>query len=614
MSTPIKIGALVLLAAVGLGLWVWNMAHVPALVNDDAFIFMRYAVNWVDHGILAWNREAVGGDGFTSFAYQVLAAFAYRLAGDPVSALWYVSALLSAATVLLTLLLPLAGGLGDSPRPRATMLAAFAATCVSSALSPQFVYFTQSLMETSLVAVAVCLASWGAASLLTDTPAGRWRGVIAGLALGSLALVRPEGLIVAAVVWVLLALRLVGSGSRSSLFRGLFADVDTRSAGPLAAGLLAAGLIAGTFYVWHLVRYHHPFPNPVYVKTAGVQGSSIRRGVEYLWQGPAAGSLPLGATRSTASSPAERVDRRTVHAAINPDGSPLPHLALLSLLPIVWCLSVPGAVFSGPRDALFLRHFLLIPTGWLMLVVVAGGDASHSGWRFVTPLLPVLTMAAVLGVRWIRSPAAAWVLFGMLALVGLRVVVVSFDRPKLCGIAASACGIEAIRGWPSSLERYDWDVTNSWQDGRLARALEASFGPDAVVGQADFLRIGAHLPDLKIADLSGLTDPELAHSQHGPEIRLFTSDLLMDVRPEVFLYGYRFVSEHDLAGFHLGDPGVSQLLYPWPPKGSSEGLRKLVNDYAGASVGLPDGTFFNFLVLREAVPAMTSREQIAVGE
>jgi len=613
-SRVLTLCAVGLLAAVSLGLWAWNLAHVPTLVNDDAFIYLRYAANWVDHGILAWNRGAVGGDGFTSFLYQVLVALTYRLGGhDVLSAAWYLSMTMGAVTVLLTLLLPFAVKPSAGSRTAATMGAAFASVCVSGALNPQLAYFTHSLMETTLVAFVVCAGSWAAAYLLTAGPRSRVLSILAGGTLGLLAMVRPEGLIVSLVVSMLIAVRALAARRPASALEPLFAPVERRRPGALALGLLAALLITGTYYSWHLERYHHPFPNPVYVKTAGVQGTSIRRGVQYMLRGPVGGTLPRGATRMTATSPAEHVDSTTVHAAITPDRSRLPSLALLALLPVLWLITSFERLFANRREAMMARHFLLVPTGWFLLVLIAGGDILHSGWRFVTPLLPALTVAVVVSVRLVKPATVAWLLGGVLAVLCARTVAVSFERPGLCHDAASACGSAAMRSWPPSLQDYEWDVSNAWQDNRLAAAIRHSFPTDAVIGQADFLRIGALLPEFEIADLSGLTDTELAHSIHNPQLRVFSSDVLVRVRPDIYIYGYRFISNESLATHHLEDPAVGRLLVPWPPRGSPGATQRLLALYRGASVALPDGTFFNFLVLRSAVPRMTSRRHIALG-
>jgi hypothetical protein len=611
--TRTKIVALPL-GAVALGLWLWNLAHVPALVNDDAFVYLRYAVNWVDHGVLAWNRAGGSGDGFTSFAWQALAALAYRITrGDPLAALGYVAAAASAATVLATVWLPLTAGFETSPRPRTTIAAAFAASAVSAALNPQFAFYTHSLMESGLVALAVCLASWAAARLVAGPPASAARAALDGGLVGALALVRPEGLLVAAVLCALLALRLACAGLSAEPIRTLLPALEPRARAALAAAFVTASLVAGSYFTWHLARYGHPLPNPVYVKTSGVSAVSIAQGLRYLVRGPQGGTLPMAHVRSTATTPAEPVPGETVHAAVTPDRNPVSSWTLLALVPLLWLISFQGPSFFTPHDARFLVGFLLVPTGWLALVVLAGGDPPHSGWRFVTPLLPAVTLAAVLAIRSSRLPAAAGLLTAILALLLARTAYVALDRPQRCMQAASACGVEAIRRWPPSLADYSWDVSNSWFDRRVAEALGASFPPSAVIGQSDFLRIGAHLPEYAIADLSGLTDAELAHAPHPADVRLFSSDLLVARRPDVYIYGYRFISDRNLARYRLDDPAVGDLLYPWPPEGSAQGFQEMVRLYAGASVRFPNGTWFNFLVLRQAVGSMTSREHVEVG-
>ncbi len=585
--------------------WAWNLTQVPMLANDDAFVFVRYARHWVEHGCLEWNACERGTDGYTSLLHLLLLSGAHGLLrGDPVSAAWWVC--LGASTLSLAgmpALPALWARRRGQPWPAALLAGALASLPVA-ALSPRFAYWTHSLMDAATLPLSLLGASLASATLCCARE-GRLRFAWAGVALGLFAWARPEALLVGWVILGLAALRLAPDPLR----RRTGLAPATGVARPLAAGLLIAGLLSGGYFGWHLLRYGHAFPNPVYVKTSGPGPEKAIEGLAYLLRGPGSGNLPTGLVRPDG----RRVTAGPVHATLSPERPAAIHLALLALWPLGWAATGLRGFWAEPAAAARLRAFLLPSTGMLGLLVLAGGDSFYAGWRMPTPLLPALLLAPALALPALRRPArlAVWALLLLLALPGLAALP---RRPSLCRASGAACGLEALASWPTTLESYAWDHTHAHQDVQVARALAATFPPDTLVGQSDFLRIGAHLEN-PILDLSGLVNAELAHAPHPPKVSLFQLDLVWRTQPELFFLWWGFVSERSLAETGLAEEGRHQVLRPAERRYTPtlrRRLRRLSRDYLGASVRLEDGRFFNFLVHRAAVAKMRTRELVSV--
>ncbi len=164
---------------------LWYLRPTPLeFPMDDTYIHFVYARNLVEHGHLMFNAPGESGVGSTSLLWVLLLAAGYRLGLSlhlTAKALG-IAALVATGMLLFHLLRPKAGwGLS-------------LACSLLTALSGSLLWFALSGMET------VLFLAVGLTALLLYRQA-RW--VWLGVALGLLALVRPEGLALAVVIGLL---------------------------------------------------------------------------------------------------------------------------------------------------------------------------------------------------------------------------------------------------------------------------------------------------------------------------------------------------------------------------------------------------------------------------
>ena len=93
------------------------------------------------------------------------------------------------------------------------------------------------------------------------------RGALLGAVLALATLTRPEGALVAAVVWLVLAAQLVRTGP---------------GRGALIAIVGVASSIVGAHLAWRYSYYGYPLPNTFYLKSSGDAGVMRERGLSYL--------------------------------------------------------------------------------------------------------------------------------------------------------------------------------------------------------------------------------------------------------------------------------------------------------------------------------------------
>jgi hypothetical protein len=611
MTRAWRVVAIVAAVALLLCAWLVNLALAPHATLDDGYIYVRYAMNWVDHGELAWNVGERGADGFTSFAFQALSALAYLIhRADPVAAVCGAGMLAATAVVVASVALPMARAPGDRfvVVSAAAALAAFA----TSAFSPQFAYWSTTLMDAPLVALSVVLASSGAPALFArDTPT--WKSFLGGLSLALLFVTRPEGMLVSLVV-VTLALGL----GLAEHFRGARSRLRA-----IVPGLLAFALPSASYFIWHRVEFGHAFPNPVYVKTSvAFSWGALSDGLEYWFNGPSGGLTPNSLVLHGAREFPDFARGPVVRAAINPLGSSWPATIGILLIPLLWIATWRESLFRAPRLARELRVALLVPFGMTALVLLAGGDLLFTGWRMLIPLLPAVGVAIARAAGELRH----WPLVALMLLLSgaaaTSMGVASSERPRRCTAATDGCGMTALRRLPTASLDATWDTTSPAEDRECATAISDAFPPSIVVGQSDYMRISRWLRG-RIIDLSGLVNADLAHARHDPSPSLFSIGDLLAARPDVYFYGWTFVSPNDLAATRLDDPRVARVFAPllpwrvsspWPPTGASRrDVKMLAAAYAGASVRLSSGLYCNFLVHRSAAGAMRASSRIEVG-
>lgn len=243
--------ALTLALALSLGGALW----VRGWMLDDAFIFFRYAENWVAGAGPVFNAGEPPVEGYTSFLWLSLLAIGHALGGDLVS----VSLILGYTCALATVLLCAA-----APRFWPALPAA-AGPCAAVLLAScgAFLPWAQSGMETSLHALLLCVL---AVTHLVAIQAGRslaW-SLAEGLLMALLAMNRPDGLLAVAV----LGLHRLGCARRLG-WRGV-------------VGLSSVFLLVfGSYYLWRYTYYGYPFPNTYYVKVGG-GSAQVWRGLGYV--------------------------------------------------------------------------------------------------------------------------------------------------------------------------------------------------------------------------------------------------------------------------------------------------------------------------------------------
>ena len=209
----------------------------PDHAVDDAWISFRVARNLVEHGALTYNLDAPPVEGMTNLLWTLLSALWVWLPVDP---------LLPARAVGAALHLGAVGLLAHVAGEEAGERAAWGAGLLSAATGST-AFYAMSGLETPLYTFLFVLA-------LARLQAGA--RVSAGLALGALAMTRPEGVMT------------------GGLLIGLLALADRRAA--LAVGLPFAGLVGGT-ELFRLAYYGAWIPNTFHAKAPQVAG-----GLDYL--------------------------------------------------------------------------------------------------------------------------------------------------------------------------------------------------------------------------------------------------------------------------------------------------------------------------------------------
>ena len=597
--------AVVLLCA-----WIANLALAPHITADDGCIYVRYAMNWVDHGELAWNVGARGTDGFTSIAFQVLSALAYLIhRSDPVSAVCSAGLLAATATVVISVVFPVVRAGRDRLAVAGGM--AFLCAIATSALVPQFAYWSTALLDAPLVALSVLLASVGAPALFGRalTPS---RAVLAGLALALLFTTRPEGHAGRARRRVSRA-RQCRAGPRSR--RLVPCPVSRRRRSRLRSTGLLVSCVASA-----AIR-------------ARVSESGLREGPCRLLLGRSRGWLPLLDGRARPWRHTERMIRhgagglavhvpgRAVHNAISPIGTSWPARLFIVAIPLLWLSTWWKSLFRAPELAAELRIALLVPLGMATLVLLAGGDPLFNGWRVLIPLLPAVGVTISRAAEALRHRASVLALLVLVGSAAASLGLAMVSRPAMCATAAQACGVEALRRLPTSSVDAAWDTTSAIEDRECAAAIVDAFPPTIVVGQSDYLRVSRWIPG-PVLDLSGLVNADLAHADHEPATSLFSISALLASGPDIHFYGWTFVSTNSLAASRLDQAGAraafrpfyGRVPSPWPPPDASPGdLHALAELYAGASVRLSSGLFCNFLVRRGVVGKMRPSARISIG-
>ncbi|MBN8547825.1 MAG: hypothetical protein J0M12_00770 [Deltaproteobacteria bacterium] len=598
VSTPLhrKILPCILLLTLLLGCWVWNLHHSIRVAADDAFVYMRYAQHFVEQGQLEWNLGELGTDGFTSFLHQgLLILLFFIVRADPVTTAWALSIGTSSLCILLLSFLHFRRTASSSRDDKRALWSGGLAICLAAALSPLFSYWAHSMMDVGTLALTLVCASFSFATLMSSRAKG---AVLGALGMLSLALARPEGLLVCIVLTMLLTLHACLGLSAPGLR-------EQRRIVLLSTALLSLMIVL--FSAWHLKRYGSFFPNPVYVKTAGLSNRALSDGLSYLLEGPGAGYTPTGLRYQVPGGQAAELTREQVQEALTPGDFVWPYYLVFLGGAALLCLTFIPSLWSSTAHRHWLRYLLLPSLGLLSLAVLAGGDPQFMGWRLLTGPCLLLTYGIGLSWSWLRGKflqsCAAVILLALVFSLGQS----ASQRSNFCSAHAAACGWQA-----PTLQSYAWDSSDGAIDTIVASALRKALPTSLSIAQSDYLRLGVHLPEFKILDLSGLLNADLAHRPHTAKTNLFDPLLVVEFQPSVVFWGWNFISERKLADMPICDSRVRDILSLWPEALTEPPLQQICSLYRSASIALPNQQYFNFLIHRDALPQLRTAHDIMI--
>ena len=218
---------------------------------DDAFISFRYAENLVEgHGLVFNPGERV--EGYTNFLWVIISAFSISLSINPEIFMRIVGLLASIGTI--------AAVVRFGPKPNKFPSLVYAAPLLLAA-NPSFTVWSTGGMETPLFAFFV---TWGvllAAKGIENDKLPLSSAVLLGLSV----LTRPEGILVAALVF---ATALIIRLKNKKLGRDI------------TLWLLVFAAIYLPYFIWRTSYYGFLFPNTFYAKV-DTGGSQILRGFAY---------------------------------------------------------------------------------------------------------------------------------------------------------------------------------------------------------------------------------------------------------------------------------------------------------------------------------------------
>lgn len=337
--------------------------------------------------------------------------------------------------------------------------------------------------------------------------------------------------------------------------------VDRRARwGPLV--VVAGGLLA--YYAWHALTFAALLPNTFHAKSSSSRWLELQEGWGYV------------------------VDFARAHGALG---------WITVLLPALVCLPLPAR--SWPTPTARRRHALVsIPAlASLTMVVIEGGDTYPGGRFLAVPTALSLLACGHLVVAGARPPRwLGWSALGSLTLLA------AVHQLRAFAAAAPGSAISA------SLDDYACE--------REAARRLAAVVPGGVVMQTDWQRLKHFEDGLRVIDLHGLNDREIARLPLDGPVRYgkFSHAHALRVAAPVWIYGHRLASDAPMAAVPMAallrDPATASRFVGYvAPEEVVEAMRR---DYLPASIPVCD-RFLNLLVRREHAEAL-ARQGVLVGD
>lgn len=233
-------GLILFLLVLGTVVYAATMVVWAPQPFEDAAILMRYAQHFAEGKGIVWNVGEKPVDGATDFLFMLVVG-ALHCCGlaleDAVRGVCLVSHILTVLAIYIAVR-KLHGA-------RHWMAAASAAYL---AVGPGMAY-TSAFFGTPFFALFACL-TWCAAHVLARDAASHWVGLLFALSGLVMGLIRPEGVLLAALM----------------LGAVVYMRGPRRSLAPVAWFVGVFAILGGAYFAWRWSYFGHPLPNPFYKK------------------------------------------------------------------------------------------------------------------------------------------------------------------------------------------------------------------------------------------------------------------------------------------------------------------------------------------------------------
>ncbi|MEM8929726.1 MAG: hypothetical protein AAGE94_01045 [Acidobacteriota bacterium] len=442
----------------------------PAPRADDAFITFRYAENWAaGHGVVFDVGERV--EGYSNFLFLALLAIGVRCGLSVIAVANAIN--LIAALVIAWLIV------GALPGRRRRSSARWWAAALVLGSGHMLLNVTSGL-EAPLTAALVL-----AAALASE----HRRPIVTPLCCLALALNRPEGIALAAVVMVVDGVREWVGGDATTRRRALL------------GWCWGLALPYAVYLAWRVAYFGQLLPNSIVAKMGQPAGASLRGSLDYM--APAAVTYwPLLALVATAGAFALRQWLAEGFA----EG-----FAAGGRLWTVW--SLVGALV-------------------VLNVATGSGDPYVTFLRYLLPLLPLL---AALGVDAFEQARVAnrgrVVLQALVVVFALGQLALSTERPRL----DRSVGPRIVEGFGDLFGPPTGPPETSEGPGLYAVAawMREHLDPDALLVTAE-VGIVPYYTGMRVIDTFGLVDPEIAEQAGRPGAKARPNQIF-DQDPDVFV-------------------------------------------------------------------------------
>jgi arabinofuranosyltransferase len=433
------------LVAIAVATFVYHAHIYWSWTEDDAYISLRYAENLSRGQGLVFNPgERV--EGYSNFAWVVLAAAAMRAGLDPVAFTKGVGLVSGVVALLLSFLL----ARRTVPRPGMTPIV----IAFYLAISPVLVQHSVAGLETSFFAMLLV-----ASVLVASAPVTAFRRAGLIILLFVLSLTRPEGPLMAAVILLVRALQ-------NRLAGGVFGDepdweartVPLEGALKGRAAVIDAAIYAllfGAYFVWRWSYFGVPFPNTYYAKVSGGLHGLID-GAQYTldFLRDAGGPLFIG----------------------------------LALVPLA----------LGPRRPAYASA-LAVVVAYFGFVLISGGDWMFH-YRFFAHVLPVLLALVAAGLDRLLSLPKPGTLRAAIVYSGIAIVLLATT------LSLGNTELRIARTVLPALQRHNY-LSQNYEE--LGRWFHDNTPLGSTIAISDVGAVG-YFSDRHIVDMFGLVDPHIS--------------------------------------------------------------------------------------------------------